>query len=174
MSGHLLEVTLNGNGEINNQLEKAVLKTDDNGIARFDLKAGKKIGILKAVIRCQNPDFQNIKNELKINIIPNEPANLEIHNNLQAYPTGKKLPKPVKVLIQDRFGNPVSGIPVTFRVTMGGGMFDNNNKMATGSTNEHGEINMDFTLGKEPGFNAVDVKVKDSDLGKAFQAVGQE
>lgn len=174
MPGQQLEVTLNGNGEINNKPEKAVIKTDDKGIAYFDLKAGKKIGDLKTVIRCQNPEFKHVKTELDIIIIPNEPEKLEIQNNLQAYTSGKKLPKPIKVLVHDRFGNPVSSRPVHFRVTMGDGMFDNDQKMTTSTTNENGEIIMDFTLGNEPGFNAVDIKVGESGLGKAFQAVGQD
>jgi len=174
MSDQPILVTLIGNGEINSHPEKTAIKTDDNGTAYFDLKAGKKIGDLKVVLRCQNPEFKHIKTELDSTIIPNEPEKLEIQNNLQAYPAGKKLLKPIKVLVHDRFGNPINGRSVNFQVTMGDGMLENNQKTATAATNENGEITMDFTLGKEPGFNAVNIKVDGTGLEKAFQAVGQD
>lgn len=174
MSGQTLEVILAGNGEVNNQPEKTTITTDEKGNAYFDLKAGKKTGILKVRIRCREPEYHHISTELQTLIMANEPDSLEIHNNLQAHPSGRKLPKPIRVLIQDRFGNPAGKIPVSFRVTMGDGTFDNSSKEITEHTDENGEITMNFTLGKEPGFNAVDVRVPDSDLGKAFQAVGQD
>ncbi len=163
-----------GNGEVNNQTEKTTITTDENGTAYFDLKSGKKTGALKIRVRCQNPEFKHITADLQTVIIPNEPSNLEIHNNLQAHPSGRKLPKPVRVIVQDRFGNPVNKAVVSFQVTMGDGFFDNKSKKINETTNDNGEIIMDFTLGKEPGFNAVDVRVADTDLVKAFQAVGQD
>lgn len=77
-------------------------------------------------------------------------------------------------MVLDRFGNPTGKVPVSFRVTMGEGLFDNGRKQITETTKENGEIIMNFTLGKEPGFNAVDISVPDTDLTKTFQAVGQD
>jgi len=174
VSGQRLDVIAAGNGEVNSQPEKTTITTDENGTAYFDLTAGKKTGILRVRVRCQDPEFKHITADLETVIIPNEPSNLEIHNNLQAHPAGRKLPKPIRVVVQDRFGNPVNEVAVSFQVTMGDGFFDNNGKKMTETTNVNGEITMDFTLGKEPGFNAVDVRVADTDLVKAFQAVGQD
>jgi len=167
-------VIIAGNGEVNNHPEKTTIRTDENGTAYFDLKAGKKTGTLRTRIRCQDPEFKHITADLQAAIIPNEPTNMELHNNLQAHPSGRKLPKPIRVIVQDRFGNPVNKASVSFHVTMGDGFFDNKSKKITETTNDNGEIIMDFTLGKEPGFNAVDVRVADTDLVKAFQAVGQD
>ncbi len=173
--GQMLDVIVAGNGEVNNQKEKTTITTDENGTAYFDLKAGKKTGTLRIRVRCQDFEFKHITADLQTVIIPNEPSNLEIHNNQQAQPAGRKLPKPIRVVVQDRFGNPVNKAAVSFQVTMGDGFFDNNNsKKIIETTNDNGEIIMDFTLGKEPGFNAVDIRVADTDLVKAFQAVGQD
>lgn len=90
------------------------------------------------------------------------------------HPSGRKLPKPIRVIVLDRFGKPVNQAAVTFQVTTGDGFFDDKSKKITETTNDNGEIIMDFTLGKEPGFNAVEVRVADTDLVKAFQAVGQD
>ncbi|TVQ68132.1 MAG: hypothetical protein EA363_11605 [Balneolaceae bacterium] len=78
------------------------------------------------------------------------------------------------MILLDRFGNPVNQAAVSFQVTMGEGFFDNKSKKIIETTNDNGEIIMDFTLGKEPGLNAVEVRVADTDLVKTFQAVGQD
>ena len=172
--GHRLEIKLTGEGKVNDHPDKTTITTDEIGNAYFDLQAGKKAGNLKVRIRCLEPEHQDISTELLITIAPNEPANLDIHNNQQAYPSGKQLPKPMQVVVQDRLGNPVGNVPVYFKVTMGDGLLDDKSKEKTVETDDNGKITMNFTLGKQPGFNAVDVRIPGTDLMKAFQAVGQD
>lgn len=169
-----LLVTISGNGEVNKNPERTYIQTNDSGKAYFDLKAGNKTGIMKTVIRCGEQGDNHVKAEIKTIITPGEPETIELFNNLQASPSGMKLLKPIHILIKDRFGNPAYDVPVDFVITMGDGMFENRSNKATVITNDAGEITMPFFVGKTPGFNAVDIKVQNTQIQKTFQAVGQE
>ncbi|RME36243.1 MAG: hypothetical protein D6794_08785, partial [Deltaproteobacteria bacterium] len=60
------------------------------------------------------------------------------------------LSEPLSVLVVDSFGNPVRDVPVTFRVTRGGGNFDGNETILV-TTNDDGRAEAFLTLGGEGG-----------------------
>lgn len=65
--------------------------------------------------------------------------------------TGAELPEPLVARVQDRHGEPVAGVAVTWTVTSGGGSID----PATGTTDAAGVVTTRWTLGTEPGEQTV-------------------
>ena len=174
MPNQNLVVSISGNGEVNRNPERTFIQTNESGKAYFDLKAGEKAGVMKTLIRYSDHGNDHVKAEIKTIITPGQPETIELFNNLQASPSGMKLLKPIHILVKDSFGNPTYDVPVDFVITMGDGMFENRSNKVTIRTNDAGEIAMPFFLGKTPGFNAVDIKVQNTQIQKTFQAVGQE
>ncbi|MDZ7765862.1 MAG: hypothetical protein U5K00_15850 [Melioribacteraceae bacterium] len=119
-------------------------------------------------------EFRDIKTTIKVESTANNPEDLKLLNNHQAGSIGNKLEKPVSVIVTDKFDNPVSGIHVLMKVTMGNGNFENGKRETTAKTDKDGKVYIDFTLGTEAGFNAIDISLPKYDITKSFQAVGQE
>jgi len=87
---------------------------------------------------------------------PGDPATLEMpatnHGNTQNGPVATALAQPFRVTLKDSFGNPISGKPVTFEVTGGGGKFGTNTSTSVNS-NAAGEATATLTLGDLVGAN---------------------
>ncbi len=71
----------------------------------------------------------------------------------QSTTAGTDVPDPVRVLVVDAFGNPVSGVSVTFTVTSGGGSVTGN--VAVSDANGLATLGS-WTLGVVPGTNTLD------------------
>ena len=71
--------------------------------------------------------------------------------NAQNGDTGAELPEPLVARVEDRHGEPVAGVEVTWAVTSGGGTVD----PATGTTDAAGIVTTRWTLGSEPGEQTV-------------------
>jgi adhesin/invasin len=70
----------------------------------------------------------------------------------QQGPISQPLPIPATVLVRDRYGNPVSGVQVTFAVALGGGSVSG----AVQTTNANGLASVgSWTLGPNPGPNTL-------------------
>ncbi|MHB1169359.1 MAG: Ig-like domain-containing protein [Longimicrobiales bacterium] len=65
--------------------------------------------------------------------------------------TGAELAEPLVARVEDRHGDPVAGVEVTWAVTSGGGSVD----PATGTTDAAGVVSTRWTLGSEPGEQTV-------------------
>ncbi|MCC5907258.1 MAG: MotA/TolQ/ExbB proton channel family protein [Balneolaceae bacterium] len=172
VSGSELEMVLEGEGKVNGKNGKYSVKTDENGIAAFQWTPDSDVGEKRAFIRSK----ENKKTKLVLNpkVIAGEPETLKLLNNHQAGIMGNQLEKPVSVIVTDKFENPVSSINVLLKVTMGNGTFSNGRRETTAVTDEEGKVFIDFTLGSEPGFNAIDITLPKYNITKSFQAVGQE
>ncbi len=174
VKGAELDILLEGKGYINDDAGKTTLKTDTNGIVTFTWKPENKPGEKRLLIKCSDEKYKNVKTILKTFAKAGTPENMKLLNNHQAGLTGNALGKPVTISVTDSQGNPVEGVKVLMKVTMGDGKFDNGKKETTTKTDEEGKAFIDFTLGSEPGFNAIDISLVDFGITKSFQAVGQE
>ena len=90
-----------------------------------------------------------------------------VSGNEQSGAPGSALAQPLVVQVNDAAGNPVSGAPVTWVVTGGGGSLD----PATSTTDASGLASSVWTLGSAPGPNTAQAVV--SGVGQAsFTATG--
>lgn len=169
-----LEIVLNGKGQINNKKGKSTVTTNTEGIASFSWTPDESMGEKKVLIRSSDKDYKDVKTILKTEVTAGNPENLKLLNNHQAGQIGKQLEKPVSVVVTDKFDNPVRGVNVLMKVTMGNGTFENGKRETTTKTDKDGKVYIDFTLGTEAGFNAIDISLPKYEITKSFQAVGQE
>lgn len=169
-----IEIVLMRSGKINGKKDRDVMKTDKNGEVSFDWQLSEKAGTQKAGVRVAKKGYQHIKKELSFEVAAAKPDSLQILNNHQAVETGKPVHKPIVAVVKDAFDNPVSEVNVSMNVSMGNGAFENGRDTFKAKTDANGRVETGFTLGDEPGFNAVDIKLDEFDLNKNFQAVGQE
>ncbi len=65
----------------------------------------------------------------------------------QTAPAGTLLPTPLSVRVGDSYGNPVSGVTVSWAVVSGGGSFS----LPTSQVGPNGVASAQLTLGREPG-----------------------
>jgi len=70
------------------------------------------------------------------------------------------LPLPLRVVVRDRFGNPIAGHPVTFMPTQGGGAMIDPQVISTDSA---GIAQARFKLGSAAGINVVEARAVKSD-----------
>jgi adhesin/invasin len=89
----------------------------------------------------------------------------------QAAQSGTALPIPPSVLVTDSFGNPVPGVPVFFRVRLGGGAVTGGDQISDAA----GIATVgSWTLGPVPIINELDAWLYDVGRGETiFQAFGQ-
>ncbi len=83
------------------------------------------------------------------------PARIAEHSgNQQIGVVGNFLPQPLRVLLTDQYGHPVSGHPVTFTVVSGGGTLGPAQASSVqATTSAAGVAETSFRLGMEPGSN---------------------
>ncbi|HEX7239867.1 MAG TPA: Ig-like domain-containing protein, partial [Longimicrobiaceae bacterium] len=82
--------------------------------------------------------------------LPGAPASLAKEGDGQTGVVGSTLARPVVVVLTDRHGNPVSGVPVAWTVTGGGGSL----APASAATDAQGRAQAAWTLGATAGANA--------------------
>ena len=86
---------------------------------------------------------------------------------------GHVLTEPLVCKVTDGNGDAIYNYPVKYRVTFGGGSFDNQSEV-TLSTDHFGEAVVNFTLGKEAGINTVEASSSGlSGSPQYFTATGQ-
>lgn len=169
-----LEIILNGKGKVNEKAVKTTIKTDSTGTASFNWQVDDKAGEKKALVRCVNDKFKKVEKIIAIEAKPGKPDTVKLYNNHQAGPSGEKLSKPIAFKVLDSFGNAVPGIESLLKITMGNGKFSNGKREVISKTDKKGRVEIDYKLGTEPGFNAIDISLPKYNITKSFQAVGQE
>ena len=98
------------------------------------------------------------------------PAELvKVSGDTQHGKLGTRLANPFVVEVQDKDGNPVEGVQVTFRVTAGGGILST----ATATTDTSGRAQTSLTLGSRRGVNTVQASVETLDDPVTFRAAAE-
>jgi len=169
---HELEIILDEDGQINGNKNKTTITTDNKGVAILKWSPATNVGEKKAMVRSKKN--KNVKLVLKSEVTASDPENLKLLNNHQAGLTGQELQKPITAIITDKYDNPVPSVDVLMKVSMGNGKFENGKRETSTKSDDSGKVFINFELGSEPGFNAVDISLPKFDITKSFQAVGQE
>lgn len=78
-----------------------------------------------------------------------------VSGDLQEEGAQTTLGNPLVVLVRDQYGEPLSGVDVTFRATRGGGSLSH----TTARTNSAGRAETTLTLASEPGIHQVEASV---------------
>lgn len=167
-----LEIIYDFNNKATDFEDTIVVKTDKNGYAAIRWEPKPEVGLKKALIRCKvDPEINLI---IESQVAASNPENLLLLNNNQAGLIDQPLKYPICVVVKDKFENSVSSINVHFSVALGNGTFENGKNNYKTVTDNDGKASLNFTLGSEPGFNAVDISLPEFKLTKTFQAVAQE
>jgi len=165
---------LTGDGIINNNGTGQKLKSDKNGVIKFNWSLGKKVGkqVLEAAAVSDNG--KPVIRQIPVSVKPGKPHTIKTKGNNQVGLPGKQLPKPLMIEVYDEHGNPVNECDTNFQVSMGNGTLSSGKNSINVRTDMQGVAKVNFTLDKEPGFNAVTATVKEGNKQSKFQAMGVE
>jgi len=161
-----------GSGTLDGENKSSTKKTDKNGEAFFDWQLPTSTGTASAQLDVPSSQVPETKRLLEIEVKPGSPARFKQKGNNQGAEVGERLPKPLQVRAEDAYGNPVDGVPTSFAVEMGSGVFQNGEQSITLETDNDGIASALFTVGDEPGFNSIVTSIGDDQL--KFQAMGLE
>lgn len=165
-----LEV-VEGGSVLNGEEQHTSIETDENGEVRFDINVAKRAG--KQVITAQVQDSEAPSTKVTHTFVAKAgvPRKLKQFGNNQGGAAGEILSKALKVQVLDEFENPIPEWTVTFKVDLGGGMFDNDEPEVKVKTNLNGEGIAHFRVGNDPGFNTVRAAVEGVVKELKFQAM---
>ena len=135
------------------QVDRPTGQTDADGLASVGWSIGPKATLNKLEIR-----FAYLRPlEFQVTGTPGPVAKLQpAKGDLQAGPPGTTLPSTLGVRVLDSYDNPISGVPVSFSVSTGGGTIE----LATGTSDSTGVADAGrWTLGATPGTQRVLARV---------------
>ncbi len=137
--------------------------TDAWGIAEARFRYGRQSGMYQVLA-----EVTGIGNRASFTLqaSPDQAARLVVISGAQQEGTvGLTLPQPIAVRVEDRFGNGVSGVPVSFRVVSGGGLLS-----ATGPrpTDSQGLASVSWTLGTKAGNQLAKAEADELEGSPAF------
>jgi hypothetical protein len=113
--------------------------TNSSGQATVNYTTGTSAGPVAVTA-----SVDRLNTQISVTVTAGSPANVTISGgNNQTAPAGSTLPQALSVVVTDQYGNPVSGIAVTFSDGGVGGLFSNSNPVTTTST---GTASQSYTL----------------------------
>ncbi|MBX2821327.1 MAG: MotA/TolQ/ExbB proton channel family protein [Rhodothermaceae bacterium] len=165
-----LEV-VEGGSMLNGEEQHITAATDENGEVKFDVYVAKKAG--KQLLSAYVPDSDAPTTKVTHSFMAKAgvPRKLKQFGNNQGGAAGEILSKALKVQVLDEFENPIPEWTVTFKVDLGGGVFDNDEIEVKVKTNPNGEGVAHLRVGNEPGFNTVRAAVEGVVKELKFQAM---
>ena len=130
--------------------------TDANGRTESILTLGSNPGTNTVEVSAKNIDETVTFNAAAV-LPPPTPTSLStISGENQEGLTGEPLADPFVVQVHDQYGDPISGVPVTFTVLEDDGVLS----AVTVTTDANGQATSTLTLGIDPGAYTVEVKVE--------------
>jgi len=149
-------VTVRASGDGNN-ITQPTSTTNENGRA-VGFISSKVAGKKYITARDQNSGV-DLSDSVMVTFVPSEAygiAKTQLNSgDGQKRNVGTVLPKTLRVLVTDKFNNPIYGVPVNYTVTQGGGKMIENQPVITDST---GIAQSHFRLGEKTGANIVEVR----------------
>lgn len=164
---------IRGDGKLANGRKQEEVLTDASGLAQTTLILGSTAGDNQVRVKVKDSDNSYI--HFSALGKPADPNRMVyISGNHQNSPAGKELQDPLVVKVVDKFDNPVSEWPVTYKVIKGKGYFPEKKSVFLTKTDDNGVAEAYFTLGDAPGFNSVKAAAKGIKWAKIeFEALGQ-
>ena len=135
------------------QARQITLQTDGNGQASINFQLGTRVGTGNNQVSVTSPGFVG---EIMFCASATVGPASQIHDisgGSQTGVIGQILPESLVVGVFDAAGNPVSGIPVAFKVEVGGGKLDGGVATVTRTTDADGRAATGLTLAQEEGIN---------------------
>ena len=127
-----------------------VATTDAEGRARASWTLGARAGAANNKVEASAVGFLG-RPVFTATALSGAPAKIVVEDgNQQTGATGQPLPHPLVVVVTDEGNNRLAGVPVTFRVTAGGGSLDGRSA-STVRTDSDGRAPVILTLGPEEG-----------------------
>jgi len=120
------------------------------------------------------PEQAGPPTRVRVGVGPAAPHTVEPQGNHQAAVAGMRLPAPLAVRVLDRFGNPVTDLPVVFHVRKGGGRLGTGGDREVVNTGSDGRAAAAFVVSSEVGPNVVSAAVEGVSKGVEFTAYGTE
>lgn len=149
-----VQVTAEGPLQIEGRNGRAEVQTDKNGLALVDVQGGETVG--KGRIRLQLAGAA-AGETVDLAVHPAEAAQLAVlGGNDQAGQVNTVLAEPLRLMVTDRFGNPVADAPVNFKLTMGAGKFPDGKAHFIARSDAAGMVEARLRLGDKTGFHVVE------------------
>jgi len=118
--------------------------TNSSGQATVNYTAGTSAGSVAVTA-----SVDQLNTQISVTVTAGLPANVTISGgNNQTATAGTTLPQALSVVVADQYGNPVSGIAVTFSDGGAGGSFGYANPVTTASNGAASQV---YTLPPSPG-----------------------
>ena len=149
-----VQVQAEGPLQIDGRNGRAEVVTDKNGLALVDVQGGETAG--KGRIRLQLAGAE-ASETVDLTVHPAEPAQLAVLGGSdQAGQINTVLAEPLRLMVTDRFGNPVTDAPVNFKLTMGSGKFPDGKPQFIARSDAAGMVEARLRLGDKTGFHVVE------------------
>lgn len=146
------------------------LQPSVDGVVRFDWPAPTRAGpfTLEAAV----VGHAGARRRIELRVIASAPERVELDGNHQAAIAGMRLANPLVVRVRDRYDNPVPEVPVSFRVTGGGGRLGSHGAAMQLRTDASGSACAPFAVASDVGANIVTVSIDGRDETLEFVAFG--
>jgi hypothetical protein len=134
------------------QGRQITLQTDGNGQASVSMQLGSRVGNGNNQVLVSSPGFIGEVMFCQSSTIGTASQIHVVSGESQTGAPGQPLPEPLVAIVLDAGGNPVAGVPVTFKVEQGGGSLENS-VSATKVTDDDGRVAVVLSLAQEEGIN---------------------
>lgn len=147
-------------------------KTNADGIATTQFKLGSRSGKGNHKVRAKAVGFDSeVVFYASADTNPGNKVSINLGNNQRGAPN-QSLPQPLIVAVTDEGANLVEGTQIEFKVTTGGGTFQNGETTYTATTDSDGRASASFILGDLVGLDVhrVSATIIGSNLTAGFTA----
>jgi len=134
------------------QGRQITVQTDGNGQASVSMQLGSRVGNGNNQVLVSSPGFVGEVMFCQSSTIGTASQIHVVSGESQTGAPGQPLPEPLVAIVLDAGGNPVAGVPVTFKVEKGGGLLENS-VSATKVTDSDGRVAVVLSLAQEEGIN---------------------
>lgn len=142
---------LEGSGTLGTGRRQLAVATDGAGLAQVSFTLGSRAGIGSHKVEATAAGFAG-RAVFTASALPGPAVNLFLDDgDQQEGQVSQELPDPLAVVVTDAGFNRLAGVPVTFRVVQGGGVFSNGEPEITLDSDADGRAVAEWHLGPEPG-----------------------
>ncbi len=164
-----------GGGKVNGQ-DSVTVTTAADGRAQVTWKLGSSAGIFNNQLEARAfngaAELANSPILFMASATPNAARKIiKVTTGNFSGQAGSTLPTPLAVKVTDNAGNGISGVPVQFLVTKGGGQFSNGQSQMEVTTDQLGVAKVAWTLGGAIGNNSQEVRALATNGGANLEGV---